>query len=70
MRDPVSVVAKTTGHDYDSFPDSSIIEFEFPETSEPGFFDDLAPDWEDWKGFDGWRSTWQSSPNSLARTAP
>jgi len=34
LRDPVSVVAKTTGHDYDSFPDSSIIKFEFPETSE------------------------------------
>lgn len=34
LRDPVSVVAKTTGHDYDSFPASSIIEFEFPETSE------------------------------------
>ncbi len=34
LRDPRSVVAKTTGHDYDSFPASSIIEFEFPETSE------------------------------------
>jgi len=34
LRDPVSVVAKTTGHDYDSFPASSIIEFQFPETSE------------------------------------
>jgi len=34
LRDPVSVVAKTTGHDYDSFPDSSIIRFEFPETPE------------------------------------
>jgi len=30
----VSVVAKTTGHDFDSFPASSIIKFEFPETSE------------------------------------
>ena len=37
LKDPVSVVAKTTGHDYDSFPASSIIEFQFPETSErPG----------------------------------
>ena len=34
LRDPVSVVAKTTGHDYDSFPASSIIQFEFPATSE------------------------------------
>ncbi len=34
LKDPVSVVAKTTGHDYDSFPASSIISFEFPETSE------------------------------------
>ena len=34
LKDPVSVVAKTTGHDYDSFPASSIIEFQFPETSE------------------------------------
>jgi predicted dehydrogenase len=34
LRDPVSVVAKTTGHDFDSFPASSIIKFEFPETAE------------------------------------
>jgi predicted dehydrogenase len=34
LRDPVSVVAKTTGHDFDSFPASSIIKFEFPATSE------------------------------------
>jgi predicted dehydrogenase len=34
LKDPVSVVAKTTGHDYDSFPASSVIEFQFPETSE------------------------------------
>ncbi|MFO0422094.1 MAG: gfo/Idh/MocA family oxidoreductase, partial [Planctomycetia bacterium] len=34
LRDPVSVVAKTTGHDFDSFPASSIITFEFPETAE------------------------------------
>jgi predicted dehydrogenase len=34
LRDPISVVAKTTGHDFDSFPASSIIRFEFPETSE------------------------------------
>jgi len=34
LRDPVSVVAKTTGHDYDSFPASSIIEFQFPETAD------------------------------------
>lgn len=34
LRDPVSVVAKTTGHDFDSFPASSIIQFEFPKTSE------------------------------------
>lgn len=34
LRDPVSVQARTTGHDFDSFPASSIIKFEFPETSE------------------------------------
>ena len=34
LRDPISVVAKTTGHDFDSFPASSIIRFEFPATSE------------------------------------
>ncbi len=34
LRDPISVVAKTTGHDFDSFPASSIIKFEFPETKE------------------------------------
>ena len=33
LRDPISVVARTTGHDFDSFPASSIIKFEFPETS-------------------------------------
>ncbi len=32
LRDPISVVAKTTGHDFDSFPASSTIKFEFPET--------------------------------------
>ena len=34
LRDPISVVAKTTGHDFDSFPASSIIKFEFPETAQ------------------------------------
>ena len=34
LRDPVSVVARTTGHDFDSFPASSIIRFEFPATTE------------------------------------
>jgi predicted dehydrogenase len=34
LRDPISVVAKSSGHDFDSFPASSIIRFEFPETSE------------------------------------
>jgi predicted dehydrogenase len=34
LRDPISVRAKSTGHDYDSFPASSIIEFQFPATSE------------------------------------
>jgi len=33
LRDPVAVTARTTGHDFDSFPASSIIKFEFPETS-------------------------------------
>jgi len=34
LRDPISVQARSTGHDFDSFPASSIIKFEFPETSE------------------------------------
>lgn len=34
LRDPISVVAKSTGHDFDSFPASSIIKFEFPETKD------------------------------------
>lgn len=34
LRDPISVVAKTSGHDFDSYPASSIIKFEFPETAE------------------------------------
>lgn len=34
LRDPISVVAKTTGHDFDSYPASSVIKFEFPATSE------------------------------------
>jgi predicted dehydrogenase len=34
LRDPISVQAKTTGHDFDSFPASSVIKFEFPETAE------------------------------------
>lgn len=33
LRDPISVVAKTSGHDFDSFPASSIIKFEFPATA-------------------------------------
>jgi len=33
LRDPASVVARTTGHDFDSFPASSIIEFRFPATA-------------------------------------
>ncbi len=34
LRDPISVQAKSSGHDFDSFPASSVIKFEFPETSE------------------------------------
>lgn len=34
LRDPISVVARSTGHDFDSFPASSVIKFEFPSTSE------------------------------------
>jgi predicted dehydrogenase len=34
LRDPISVVAKTSGHDFDSFPASSVIKFEFPETKD------------------------------------
>ena len=34
LRDPVSVVARSTGHDFDSFPAGSTIRFDFPETPE------------------------------------
>ncbi len=34
LRDPISVVARTSGHDFDSFPASSVIKFEYAETSE------------------------------------
>ncbi len=34
LRDPISVKAKTSGHDFDSFPASSVIEFQFPENAE------------------------------------
>lgn len=34
LRDPISVQAKSTGHDFDSFPASSVIKFEFPATAE------------------------------------
>ncbi|HBT76513.1 MAG TPA: hypothetical protein DEB39_06215 [Planctomycetaceae bacterium] len=34
LRDPISVKAKTSGHDFDSFPASSVIEFQFPETAD------------------------------------
>ncbi|MDR0328352.1 MAG: Gfo/Idh/MocA family oxidoreductase [Planctomycetaceae bacterium] len=36
LKDPTWVRAKSTGHDFDSFPQSSIIEFEFPANSERG----------------------------------
>ena len=36
LKDPTWVRAKSTGHDFDSFPNSSIIEFEFPANSERG----------------------------------
>ncbi|MCL2304685.1 MAG: Gfo/Idh/MocA family oxidoreductase [Planctomycetaceae bacterium] len=33
LKDPLSVQAKTSGHDFDSFPEESYIRFEFPETA-------------------------------------
>ena len=36
LRDPSWVRARTTGHDFDSFPESSIIEFAFPANEERG----------------------------------
>jgi predicted dehydrogenase len=36
LKDPTWVRAKTSGHDFDSYPESSIIEFEFPANSERG----------------------------------
>ncbi|GHT25607.1 hypothetical protein FACS18942_01060 [Planctomycetales bacterium] len=36
LKDPTWVRAKTSGHDFDSFPNSSVIEFEFPATENRG----------------------------------
>lgn len=36
LKDPTWVRAKSSGHDFDSFPESSIIEFEFPANAERG----------------------------------
>ena len=36
LKDPTWVRAKTTGHDFDTYPESSIIEFEFPANAERG----------------------------------
>ena len=36
LKDPTWVRAKTTGHDFDSYPQSSTIEFEFPANAERG----------------------------------
>ncbi|MDR0705894.1 MAG: Gfo/Idh/MocA family oxidoreductase [Planctomycetaceae bacterium] len=36
LKDPTWVRAKSTGHDFDSYPASSIIEFEFPANEERG----------------------------------
>jgi predicted dehydrogenase len=47
LRDPVSVVARTTGHDFDSFPASAIIEFRFPATAKRPA---IAFRWYDRKG--------------------
>lgn len=33
LKDPTSVVARTSGHDFDSFPSESYIEFQFPATA-------------------------------------
>jgi len=33
LKDPISVQAKTSGHDFDSFPEESYIHFEFPATA-------------------------------------
>jgi len=33
LKDPVSVWARTSGHDFDSFPEQSYIHFEFPATA-------------------------------------
>jgi len=36
LKDPTWVRAKTTGHDFDTYPESSIIEFEFPANAQRG----------------------------------
>ena len=36
LKDPTWVRARSTGHDFDSYPESSIIEFEFPANAERG----------------------------------
>ncbi|MGL6226525.1 MAG: Gfo/Idh/MocA family protein [Thermoguttaceae bacterium] len=33
LKDPISVQAKTSGHDFDSYPEESTIHFEFPATA-------------------------------------
>ena len=36
LKDPTWVRARTSGHDFDSYPESSIVEFEFPATENRG----------------------------------
>jgi len=36
LKDPTWVRAKTSGHDFDSYPEASVIEFEFPATENRG----------------------------------
>jgi hypothetical protein len=47
LKDPTWVRAKTTGHDFDIFPASSIIEFEFPANEER---DKIPFTWYDRRG--------------------
>ncbi|MGL4593771.1 MAG: Gfo/Idh/MocA family protein [Thermoguttaceae bacterium] len=47
LRDPTWVRAKSSGHDFDSFPASSLIEFEFPATENRG---KIPFNWYDRKG--------------------
>ncbi|MDR2642498.1 MAG: Gfo/Idh/MocA family oxidoreductase [Planctomycetaceae bacterium] len=69
LKDPTWVRAKTTGHDFNMFPESSIIDFEFPANENRGV---LPFHWYDRRGnlpsreiFDKYKITKPSSSGTL-----